>query len=529
MRELSAELPPESVQPTEPEISKLVEEYLVDIDEWHKTGEDQLEYLSTETWQENGPDVNSTNTAIKKYLIEQYGIQSSEVRICHGNEGEEYYQLIVELGRQEEQTSTFFVENYFHTNQEADLFIIKGEAGKVGDTGRSSKIDIPTRIHIAHSLSGLVNKPDDQLTFDELTSRHQKLTQALSELTENKHFEYTVNPFREMSPETLSEIKYISLDIDDTIFRTSKQNEVFDLKAIDQMAKNIALLQEEGVEVYLNSGRGLGDIKWLMQYLNGRGATLRYAVCENGSVFYDQKEDKYEIDEIINETGQELLGRIKEFIISEIVAKGYGLLEDKAIGISLDPTEAGQALVESEVSDVEVRFLRRKGEDYEVKKMDRYRAWVQKILKTEAMSQIVDDKDELEAVEVMIDNIVNSGTAVDLSPCGTNEDGRIVPTTKSSGVDLFCEKMGVNIEKETGKTSEIIGLGDASNDEPAFRRFEKSAVVWNGVTVKDDEIKEEERLGQATFHIFYIAPLPTTEGVNIVLSRLHEARTQLKK
>lgn len=413
---------------------------------------------------------------IKDMVIEEYGYKQHVILVDSDDKSDdEKYRLIINTKKD----NLSVIEDYSSKDNKVFLFF-STKSNKDLAIGVENRIHLKSQFFVMQKLSHLIKKNQIKL--------------ETKEIFEDKE------PFGEFTKK-VDEIKYISIDADDTVFKTSDIYEVFDKNDLEEFAKYTKKLLKLGITLYINTGRGVMDVVLIIKTLEKLGGKIDYAVCENGSVFLDysklRKETSLSLEKIekaciwvegINETEKEFRDHLFKFLKKEVIDTGLALFEKgKISGISLNPTKIGT---------------------------DDFKDWLRLFLqknKEKIINGLSDESGDL--LEAMIPKINNSTTAVDLNPC-RKLNGKYVGINKSDGVDLFCKQIGDIKMEEDNKTWQIVGMGDSSGDLPVFSRLKWNMVPLNGFKLTTKETKEEMKKNGFEYEIGFVSTYETTKGCN---------------
>ncbi|MCW1948999.1 MAG: hypothetical protein KIH89_000935 [Candidatus Shapirobacteria bacterium] len=330
-------------------------------------------------------------------------------------------------------------------------------------------------------------------------------------------------------------LSYMGFDIDGTLLNTEDPNFLINEAELQKFADYTLLLAEVGIEPFLFSGRGVLDVKRVTGLITSRGGRITAtSICENGSVLYDTKTDKFRPIEGIPAVAVSVKSSVESFLNQELVDNGLGSLEEgKALGISINPTEKGIQVakasveIQSEIDRVKAETGRvMQPEDF--KPIDIYRLWVKGLIKNGKQDIInlagafrdnslvglnESDRREMEQyLDGTVSKIVNSATAVDINPC-ILEDGKVKGITKIEGIDAFARENGLHLD-ENGNYVELGGIGDSGGDL-FLKKSALSCGVWNMTSgMRYDP----------SMNIKIVAPRPVLEGTNMVLEYMLRIR-----
>lgn len=422
---------------------------------------------------------------IKDLVIKEYGYKAHTILVDSDDKSDnEKYRLIINTKKD----NLSIIEDYSSSNNKIVL-LFSTKNNKDLMVGVENKIHLKSQFFVMERLSHLVKK-------DETKTR---------ETFENKE------PFGEFTKK-VDEIKYLSLDADDTVFKTSDIYEIFDGDDLKRFAEYTKKLLEVGIKLYINTGRGVMDVVYIIETLERLGGEIDYAICENGSVFLDYSKIRNEANlslekiekaciwvEGIGKEEKEFRDHLVKFLKENVVDNGLALFEKgKMLGISLNPIG---------------------------KETDDFKEWLKSFLeknKEKIINGLGDESENL--LEAMIHKMSNSTTAVDLNPCRKLND-KYVGINKSDGVDLFCQQMGdIKMEKDD-KTWQIVGMGDSVGDLPVFNRLKWNMVPLNGFKLTTEETKEEMKNKYGyEYEIGFVSTDETTKGCNQFFEMLIRTR-----
>lgn len=413
---------------------------------------------------------------IKDMVVEEYGYRQHIILVDSDDKSDdEKYRLIINTKKD----NLSVIEDYSSKDNKIVL-LFSTKSNKDLAIGVENRIHLKSQFFVMQKLSHLIKK--DQVNLE------------TKEIFENKE------PFGEFTKK-VNEIKYLSIDADDTVFKTSDIYEVFDKSDLKEFAEYTKKLLEVGIKLYINSGRGVMDVILIIETLEKLGGKIDYAVCESGSVFLDyskiRDESNLNLEKIekacvwvegIRQVEKEFRDHLFNFLKKNVVDTGLALFEKgKISGISLNPTKGST---------------------------DDFKDWLRLFLqknKEKIINGLSDESGDL--LEAMIPKINNSTTAVDLNPC-RKLNGKYVGINKSDGVDLFGQQMGdIKMEKDN-KTWQIVAMGDSSGDLPVFTRCKWSMVPLNGFKLTTEETKGEMKKNGFEYEIGFVATYETTKGCN---------------
>jgi hypothetical protein len=414
---------------------------------------------------------------IKDMVVEEYGYKQHIILVDSDDKSDdEKYRLIINTKKD----NLSIIEDY-SSKDDKTVLLFSTKNNKDLAIGVENKIHLKSQFFVMQKLSHLVKKNQVDL--------------ETKEVFENKE------PFGKFTRK-VNEIKYLSIDADDTVFKTSDIYEVFDKDDLKEFAEYTKKLLKVGIKLYINTGRGVMDVVYIIETLEKLGGKIDYAICENGSVFLDyskiRKESNLSLEKIekacvwvdgVGETEKEFRDYLLNFLKKEVVNRGLASLEKgKVLGISLNP-------VKKETSD--------------------FKEWLKLFLQKNKQKIIKGLNEESgDLLEAIIHKMNNSTTAVDLNPC-RKLGAKYVGINKSDGVDLFCQQMG-NIEMEKDdKTWQIVAMGDSTGDLPVFTRCKWNMVPLNGFKLTTEETMEEmkEKHGYE-YEIGFVSTYETTKGCN---------------
>lgn len=431
-----------------------------------------------ETFEVESNDGEKTNL-VKSAAIERYGYKGHLILInSDPDSDDEEYRLIINTKKE----NFSIIEDY----SSKDKRIVLSFSTKNNDDlriGVEDNVDLGSQFFVMQRLSQWIKRGDIK--------------------TESNFF--SKKPFGRFS-KMVNKIKYLSLDIDDTIFKTSDINEVFCENDLKRMAVYIKKLLKLGIKVFINSGRGVKDVILVIKTLEKMGGVIDYAVCENGSVFLNyakiRNQIRLSLGEIedacvwvdgLGENEKKVRDDLVAFLKKEVVSGGLATMEKgKLLGISLNP-----------------------------KKMtvDGFREWL-KLFLLENKDKIINGLENEKLLKAIISKINSSTTAVDLNPC-RKMNNEYVGINKSDGIDLFCQQIGDIKMENDNKTWQIVGIGDSTGDLPVFNRCKWNVVPLNGFKLTTKETKEEvERKFGFNYKIGFLATYETTMGCNQFLEIL---------
>lgn len=419
----------------------------------------------------------------KEIAIKEFGYEKHTILIESDDySDEEKYRLIIETKRKD----LSIIEDYSSGDKKITLSFSK-KNNKDLIKRKENKIHLESQFFVMRRLSHLIKTDDSNL--------------ETKETFEND------NPFGKYT-EKVKKIKYLSLDADDTIFKTSDIYEIFNEEDLKKLALYTKKILEFGISFYINSGRGVKDVILIIRMLEKLGGRIDYAVCENGSVFLDyskiRKENNLDLKKIeeacvwvegIGLNEKEVRSRLYDFLKKNVVGAGLAMLETgKIFAISLNPI----------------------GTEPDVLK-----DWLKSFLldnKKKIVEGLGEESEDL--LEAIINKINNSTTAVDLNPC-RKLNGKYVGINKSDGIDLFCQQMGdIEMEKDN-KTWQIVGMGDSTGDLPVFIRCKWNMVPLNGFKLTTEETREEMKEKNGfEYEIGFMSVYETTKGCNQFMETL---------
>jgi len=414
---------------------------------------------------------------VKDMVIEEYGYKQHIILVDSDDKSDdEKYRLIINTKKD----NLSVIEDYSSKDNKIVL-LFSTKNNKDLAIGVENRIHLKSQFFVMQKLSHLIKKNQVDL--------------ETKEVFENKE------PFGEFTKK-VDEIKYISIDADDTVFKTSDIYEVFNKDDLKEFAGYTKKLLKLGITLYINTGRGVMDVISIIETLEKLGGRIDYAVCENGSVFLNyskiRNESRLSLEKIekacvwvegIGEIEKEFRNHLFNFLKKEVIGKGLALFEKgKISGISLNPTKVST---------------------------DDFKDWLRLFLVKNKQKIIKGlDYESCDLLEAMIPKINNSTTAVDLNPC-RKLNGKYVGINKSDGIDLFCKQMGdIKMEKDN-KTWQIVGMGDSSGDLPVFTRLKWNMVPLNGYKLTTEETRAEmkEKYGYE-YEIGFVSTYETTRGCN---------------